>query len=191
MKKIILPVFILIALVQWLVPANIMWTKEEVLRKGKTFRFETEPVDPTNPFLGKYIHLFYKEQSLNFKGRKEYTRGQDIYVIFTEDQRGFVKITGVSEKEPAEQLKYFKANVGYSYQNVDSINMSFDYPFNEFYMDEYKAPEAEKIYNRAQRDTMVNPAVATYATVKIWKGRAVLENVIIGDKPIRELIKNN
>jgi uncharacterized membrane-anchored protein len=191
MKKLILPIFILVALVQWLVPGKIIWDKEEVLRKGKTFRFETAPVDPSNPFFGRYIYLQFQEQSFDFKSRKELFSGQDIYVFFTEDKRGFVKITGVSEKEPVGHANYFKTQVSHSYQYQDSTHVSFDYAFNEFYMDEYKAPEAETVYNNAQRDTARSPGAPTYAAVKIWNGKAVLVNVMIGDKPIGELIKNN
>jgi uncharacterized membrane-anchored protein len=179
--KIILPVFIIVSLAQWLVPAKMIFNSKEVLKKGKAYRFLTEPVDPTDPFKGKYITLNFKAEEFILKSTN-ITYGQTIFVLLGTDSAGFAYVTGISEKEPSNGADYVKATTQYVSKINDSAVVHINYPFDRFYMDEYKAPKAEDIYQKANRDT----SKITYALVKIWKGAAVIENVIIGNKPIQE-----
>ncbi len=50
MKVIIIVIAAVVALAQWLVPGSMIWKREQILAKGETFRFRTEPVDPSHPF---------------------------------------------------------------------------------------------------------------------------------------------
>lgn len=178
--KIILPAFIIVGLAQWLVPAQMIWKREEVLKKGTTYRFLTEPVDPSNPFIGKYIVLNFKESSAWVKTPQLLVRDQTIYVLLTTDSAGFAKVKGFTTNEPANQTAYVKAKVNYISEDNDSSEVHIDYPFDEYYMEEHKAPKAEEEYRKANRDTVQS----TYAQVKIWKGTAVTENVFINNKPL-------
>jgi len=184
--KIILPLFIIVGLVQWLVPAQMIWKREEVLKKGATYRFLTEPVDPTNPFIGNYITLNFKENVGKVKRGHLLVRDQTIYVLLTTDSAGFARVKGITAVEPANEPAYVKAKVRYTteigitLESPDSTEITIDYPFDEYYMEEYKAPKAETEYRKANRDT----AQSTYAQVKIWKGTAVTENVFINNKPL-------
>lgn len=177
--KTILPVFILVGLAQWLVPAQMIWKHEDVLQKGTTYRFLTEPVDPSNPFIGKYITLNFKESSAKINSSETLEYGQTIYVLLT-DSAGFARVKSITTKEPATQTTYVKAKVRYSSGGVDSTEVNFDYPFDKFYLEEHKAPKAEAEYRKANSDT----TQSTYAQVKIWKGNAVTENVFINNKPL-------
>ena len=51
-------------------------------------------------------------------------------------------------------------------------------------MDEYKAPNAETEYRKANMDSTQR----IYAAVSILKGDAVIREVMINDKPIVEVI---
>lgn len=185
--KIILPVFIIVGLAQWLVPAQMIWKREIVLQKGNTFRFLTEPVDPTNPFIGKYITLNFKEEVAWVNNEHPLERDQTIYVLLKNDSAGFAHIDGITTNEPANQTAYVKAKVRYlsNYNSSDSIEVNIDYPFDEYFMEEHKAPKAEEEYRKANRDTTKQ----TYAEVKIWKGIAVTENVYINNKPLSSYFK--
>jgi uncharacterized membrane-anchored protein len=178
----ILPIFIIVGLAQWLVPAQMIWKREEVLQKGTSYRFLTEPVDPTNPFIGKYITLNFKENSTWVKRGRLFVRDQTIYVQLTTDSAGFAKVKGITANEPASQTAYVKAKVRYTseYGDSDSTQVFIDYPFDEYYMEEHKAPKAEAEYRKATSDT----SQSTYTQVKIWKGTAVTENVFINNKPL-------
>ncbi len=185
MKKLLLPAFIIMALVQWIIPGSMIYEREEVLRKGKAFRFETEPVDPSDPFKGKYITLNYKERSIILSTTPGFKTGQEVYVVLTVDEKGFALVKNIGSTRPPAGTDYVPANVNYiSYEQDSSKHTAYlTYPFEAFYMDEFKAPKAESVY----REATIDSSKITYALVKVWKGTTVIENVFIGDKPIAEL----
>lgn len=185
MKNLLLPAFIIVALVQWYVPGKMILDSEKVLREGKTFRFLTEPVDPSNPFIGKYITLNFKEESFSVDKADDLVSANELFVLLTTDANGFARIKDVVAKEPSGNIDYVKAKLQYTTYEGNRRQLHIDYPFDKYYMDEFKAPKAEDVYRKATADT----AKQTYAVVKVWKGRAVTENVIIDNTPIRELIK--
>lgn len=185
--KLILPAFIVVGLAQWLVPAQMILKREEVLKKGSTFRFLTQPVDPSNPFIGKYITLNFKEDIAWAPKGSSFERDQTIYVLLKNDSAGFAYINGITLNEPTNQTPYVKAKVSYTsnYTSNDSTEVHIDYPFNKFYMEEHKAPKAEAEYRKAN----TGATESTYAEVKIWKGTAVTENVFIDNKPLTSFFK--
>jgi uncharacterized membrane-anchored protein len=185
MKYAFILAFSVLAIVQWVIPGKIIFEKKQVLRKGQTYKFKTEPVDPSNPFKGKYITLNFTENSFTDRIERKLSGGEDVYVVLGSDSKGFAVIKNVATKEPGNQSAYVKANVYYTSKENDSITVFIDYPFDEFYMDEFKAPRAEIIYRESNRDS----SSSTYALVKIWQGRAVIEDVLINDIPIGKLIK--
>jgi len=183
MKKLIIPIFLALACIQWWVPASMIIKKETVLKKGKQFKFLTEPVDPSNPFKGKFIALRFKASVFIPLDKNKYSAGQEIYVHLITDDSGYAKIAAISAKEPTGKTDYVKAMIRYiDYDEEKTIQIQ--YPFEEFYMDEYKAPEAESAYREGNRDKQNK----TYALVKILNGDAVIEDVLIDDIPIKKYL---
>lgn len=176
---------LILAIIQWVVPGRIIKQKNEVLHKGQAYKFKTEPVDPSHPFKGKYITLNFAENSFTDTTNRNLRSDDNVFIILGTDQRGYAIIRDLTLKEPMNNNSYVKAIVSYTSRENDSITVHIDYPFDEYYMDEYKAPKAETIYRESNRDTMN----ITYALVKIWEGDAVIENVFINDMPIKALIK--
>ena len=183
-KKIILVAFILMALAQWAVPGKMIWEKERVLELGKEFKFMTAPIDPSDPFRGKYIVLQYEENSIEVE-TDTWTEGESIYVILKTDVNGFAGIDSVSKEKPEALTDFVLAKVGYvSGKDIKTVNVIF--PFDRFYMEESKAYPAEQEYNKAQLDT----TKTTYALVNIKDGAAVLKDVMIDGVSIRDIVKN-
>lgn len=185
-KKIVLTAFILLAIIQLAIPGKMIWDKERILETGKEFKFETAPIDPTDPFRGKYIVLHYKENSIEVDSVNNWRDGENIYVILKSDENDFAKIEAVSKEKPTNTDDFVRAKVvfigGLRYQ---TLNIA--YPFDRFYMEESKAYEAEQEYIKSQRDT----TKTTYALVSIKDGEAVLKNVLIDGVPIAEIVKKN
>lgn len=185
MKYVFILSFIILAIVQWIIPGQIIWMKNEVLKKGRSYKFKTAPVDPSNPFKGKYIRLNFSERSFADTVNRNLGRDENVFVLLATDQHGYARITGLSTKQPLGNALFVESKVDYTSRKNDSIIIYIHYPFDEFFMDEYKAPKAEMIYNTSGRDSLKK----TYALVKIWKGQAVIEDVFINDTSIRVLIK--
>lgn len=183
-KKVLLPLFILVALAQLYLPAKMIWDKEDVLDSGKEYKFKTAPIDPSDPFRGKYIVLSYDENIVEIPDEHDWIRGEVIYVSMTEDNEGFAKIKSISKEKIAPNENFVKAKVGFI-TSFEITKLTIDYPFDRFYMEESKAYDAELTYRESQRDT----TKITYALVNVKNGDAVLKDVLIDGIPIRELVK--
>jgi len=183
-KLIIIILFLIVAAVQIYIPASMILDQEEIITAGKTYKFETQPVDPNDPMRGKYINLGYKENLFIIPDSVYFYRNQKVFVLLEEGSDGFAKIKNVVTEQPANDLNYVKATINEPGYYRDSTNLWIQYPFNRFYMEEYKAPEAEKVYDGSTWDK----DVTTWAVVKVKAGDAVLQDVMINGKSIVDFV---
>ncbi|MFT5847465.1 MAG: hypothetical protein ACJARX_002370 [Psychroserpens sp.] len=181
-RKHILIVFIIVAIAQIAVPAQMIFGRESVLKSGTAFKFKTEPIDPSDPFKGKYIILNYEMDKVKTKD-SGWVRHQEVYVQIANDSTGFVKAISASTDVPNSGY-FVKAKV--NWQTVRDSSLHFSLPFNEFYMKETKAYDAEVAHRDAQRDSLPKN---TYALVYIKDGEAVLDNVFINEIPIATFVE--
>jgi len=179
-KKVLIPVFILIALVQLFAPAKMILDREEVLNTGKEFKFKTVPIDPNDPFRGKYITLRFDDNTIEVQSGKDWAAGETIYVLLSTDSSGFAKIKSVSKDKIISSPDFLKAKVDW----VDGNTLNIDYPFDRYYMEESKAHDAEVQY----RESQVKNKQVTYALVSVKEGDFVLLDVLIDGVSIREIV---
>jgi uncharacterized membrane-anchored protein len=163
----------------------MIFNKEAVLTEGKEFRFKTAPIDPTDPFRGKYIILSFEENTIQVFGAEDWNQGDQVFVSITEDEQGFAKIISASKEKPSPEEDFVSASVSYVFTDSLNSQVTLEYPFNRFYMEESKAEEAEKAY----WESAVDSTDVTYALVNILNGEAVITNVMINDVPISEVAK--
>ena len=182
MKKITIGFFIAMCLVQWLVPAKMIYDSENLLREGIQYRFRTLPIDPSDPFRGKYITLNFEANSITLTDSADWKAGDVVFVSFTTDSAGFAQADVLYRDEPP-MGSYLKTTVRYTTTN-EPFQVFFELPFNRFYLEESKAPQAEQVYLNSQRDS----TLVTYALVNIGKGTALLKDVMINDKSIVEVV---
>lgn len=170
-----------VALLQLAAPGYMVFSQERVLRTGVSYRFKTAPVDPYDVFRGRYVALSFEINSAPMDAPSSFIRGQKVYVAIEEDQDGFAKAASVGESAP-DAGDYIKVKVGY----VDSSSKEvyFQWPFQRYYMEEDLALDAETAYRSMNRSGGEN----TYVTVRVKKGRAVIEELYLDDKPVREYL---
>ncbi len=178
-KKILLPAFLVVVIIQLFVPAQLIYDQEMVLRAGTTFKFKSAPIDPTDPFRGKYITLGFEDNTVGTSGEEKWQRGEPAYITIATDQDGFAVPVAASKTRPSGSEDYLKVMVRYAYDD----QLVLDYPFNRYYMEETKAKPAEEAYREGVFDKV------TYALVNIKDGNAVLKGVMIDDRPIEEVIE--
>lgn len=183
--KIILTIFILMALVQIFVPAKMILDREDVLQSGVAYKFRTAPIDPNDPFRGKYVALNFSDNTFEMDSDQDWESGQPIFVMLENDPNGFAKIQSVSQEKPSNDEDFLKANVSFISGDKNQI-LNIYYPFDRYYMEESKAEKAEEIYLESQIDTNQ----VAYALVHIKNGHAVLKDVMINDTSIREMVKS-
>lgn len=177
-------IFIVVAIIQLFVPTQMIFNREDILTTGVPYKFKTQPVDPNDPFRGKYITLSYEARTFKTFD-STWVRKEQIYVYIDVDDMGYAKIDTISRGLiPDYGNDYIKAEAGW-YDNY-SNNLDIEYPFNRYYMEETKAYDAEKAVRTRQRDSILN---TTYALVYIKEGEAVLNDVIIDDISIKDYVE--
>jgi len=193
-RKLLLPCFIIMVLVQLYVPAKMIWDKETVVVSGVEYKFKTAPVDPADPFRGKYIRLRYDSEMVVVDTTLDWERGELVYAVLNNDEDGFAKIDTLLKEQPNNGQDYISVEVRYAsspavrkrypsrnYKNTIRIK----YPFDRFYMEESKAYDAEVSAREARIDT----TKLIYALVNVKNGDSVLRDVLIDGIPIQEVVK--
>lgn len=182
MNKILLGiVFFLMIGAQWYVPAKMIYQEEKVLKEGTAYKFRTNPIDPSDPFRGKYVVLNYEVNS--FETNDSIWNYEDpIYVYIEKDSLGFAKATSVSNKLTDADRDYVLADFRGHYNGI----LRFQLPFNRFYMNEDKAMDAEIAVREVAGDTL---PTTCYGLVYVLGDRAVLEDVLIDDVSLKDYVE--
>lgn len=186
-KKYHIAGFLLLAVAQWLLPTQMIWQEEQVAFKGQTFKFKTQPIDPNDPFRGKYITLRFEASTFTTanNGSPKWMRNDKVYALLEKDAEGFVTIKTLLKKAPTDQSDYIQTNISRINADGDSSHIILDLPFTRFYMEERKAPKAEKVYRAAS----ANEKEDAYAIVKVFEGKAALQDVVVGGVSIKKLVE--
>jgi uncharacterized membrane-anchored protein len=156
--------------------------REDILSNGKEYKFRTAPMDPNDPFRGKYITLDYTNSRLASKKNVKWITNEEIYILLNIDKDGYAIPKSVSREKPRAKTDFVKAKVGYL--NDITNELEVEYPFERFYMDENNAQSAEDAYNETRKDSLVD----AYALVNIKDGDAVLKDVVIGGVSVKKIV---
>jgi uncharacterized membrane-anchored protein len=206
---------------QFAVPASMIAKHELTLRRGGAFRFKTAPVDPFDAFRGRYVALNFEALSAIRTDRDPgCKRGRRCYLILGTDTNGFAAVTGVTNRPPAaphltatfqwtheERIPtgVVKTNYYPSAKNAPPSGREFwtepvtrptgrhiveiaHLPFDRFYLPERLAPQAETAYREASRR---DSTTAATALVRVRDGHAAVEDLLIGDLPLKEYLKRH
>lgn len=178
----IIATFIMLSLAQLYLPIKMIVDQEAVVSKGKTFRFKVAPLDPNDPFRGKYITLRYEANSVKVKNVNEWMRNARVYVVLKTDPQGYAVISSLLAQRPENQVDYVEARIG-MFNGEDKSTVHIEYPFGRFYMEETKAVEAEKLF----LETLRSPKSNAYAQVYVREGNALIGDVVINGKSVKEI----
>ena len=185
--------FGLLIVAQVAVPLRMIQQHETVLREGELFRFKTEPIDPVDPFQGRYVWLRIEDDFVPMS--EAVTDAIDYkatgYALLNVDEQGFAKFTDWSSERPTQTTNYLKTKSRGQAVNWEQLadgnrtrvhqGLGIDIPFTRFYMDEAKAPRAERLAHEATRNE------DCWVEVRIFNGSAVIEDVIAEGQSLRDL----
>ena len=179
-KKITLLIFIMVVIAQFYVPLQMILDQEDIIITGTEFKFQTAPIDPYDPFRGKYITLFFKEREITVQNKIKWHNGETVFATLTTDKNGFAKVSSISKIKPSNSEPFIASKISVGY--ISSILM-IDFPFNRYYMNEDIAQKAEKIY----QEFAIKKKNETYALVAVKNGEAVVKGVCINEISIKDL----
>jgi len=185
-KTILSVAFVLMILVQWFVPSKMIWDREDVLRNGNEYYFECKPIDPNDPFRGKYITLGFKEDRYAVLDSTDYQSGEQVFIKLKNSAQGFVQIQSILKEKPENMSDVLsvKTRSNFISKTYNQNIVAIDYPFDRFYMEESKAKPAENLYRKSNRDSIS----ATYAVIMIKDGVGVIKDVMIDGVPIAKVV---
>lgn len=172
-------------LAQWAVPLYMVAQQEKVLAEGKEFKFKLSPVDPTDPFRGSYISLYFANARFERDSVADLPERGRVYVSLVIDSSGYAVIDNISTSAP-KAGDYVTANIEGSFYHKQGTTRQFiriRYPFEEFYLPQAKAKQAEHDF-RYTRDAHV-----AYAKVWLLNGAAQIEDVLIDGRSVRDIVK--
>ncbi|MEM8891492.1 MAG: GDYXXLXY domain-containing protein [Bacteroidota bacterium] len=162
-------------------PLQMISGYESVLSEGELHRFQPRPIDPYNPFKGRYVFLQYENPKLEYEnGRDVFEYGTSAYISLEKDSAGIAQPKEIFPVPP-EEGNYLRVEINYITDN----EVGFHYPFDEYYMNEEMAPKAEA----AVRDFSEWGKEEVFVDVRIKEGMAVIEQLYIQDKPIEEFLR--
>ncbi len=181
-------IFGIMVVAQLAIAFQMILKHENTLREGKVFKFKTAPVDPSDPFRGKYITLNFEAR--NWKTNDTTWHGRTkCFVELKEDENGFAKIAGVTKTPPTQNIHFVQAKVSViatMREEGKEVNELFvEFPFQQFFLQENKAPLAEAKFFEITRDT----TLVSYALVSVNKGSAVIKDVFIGENSVKKILE--
>lgn len=183
-KRILFLSLLALGIVQLAVPLSMIVKRESTLSEGRLFHFRTAPVDPYDAFRGRYVALTMEHSSIADPHARDYSPGQKIYLLLEEAEDGFARPIGLVASPP-EEGAFVTAWVARWPRNPGSVTIR--YPFDRYYMNEEKAPAAEKAY----REFSSPQTHDTYVAVRIKDGFAVLEELYVSGQPILQFLADH
>ncbi len=176
-------------LFQLALPGWVIVDHERVLTEGEVFLFRTEPIDPRDPFRGEYVTLNFEAESGQWASptasTEEYVRSSAFAVLGT-DTGGFARIERLTHEQPTGSDFVEVTFMSYGGDGVSRVSL----PFDRFYLEEGDGATTEQMLQpQWSNDTLVQP-LPTHAVVRILKGRAVIEDLVVGGRSIHEWLKD-
>jgi uncharacterized membrane-anchored protein len=184
------------AIAQLIAVGSMIINHEKVLTHGMQYKMKTAPVDPYDPFRGKYVRLNI-DNVLELDHTDTYMAGETVYAILEEDKLGFVAVSSIQREKPLH-LKFIKTKVKYASLRTKNRNkknepktevfrVTLDLPFQRFYLEEDVAPKAEILYRKHSQSNKED----AHITFRILKGKAVLEGLFIKGIPVAEFVRSS
>lgn len=181
-KAIILISFLLMVGAQWYIPYQMIQDQSTTLSTGNMYKFKIAPVDPEDPFRGKFLRLNFQDNEIKVAPEPFWQAGESVFVQFGKDSLGFARIVNLTTTEPdRSQSDYLKTTIQNVY-GTDSLTVFVEYPFDRYYINERMAEPLEKIL----AENLLDTTSLNYVTVRIRSGQAVLEEVYIDEISIPE-----
>lgn len=178
MKSLPLGVFALTVLAQWLVPLAAIRQHEKVLVEGQLVRLKCTAPDPYDPLRGRYLAVRPEASEVKVDKELKSYRGPG-YAVLAIGADGIATVNRIERERPAEGL-FVRVRVRWAYEG----KARFDWPFDRYYLNETLAPEADRWLAESLRS-----AKSVLAEVRVFDGRAVLEDLSLDGKSFREHLK--
>jgi uncharacterized membrane-anchored protein len=170
--------FVLVAAAQLAVPLSSIVVHERTLEEGRPWRFRTGPVDPIDAFRGRYVALAFPAAREVVELPADVQVGDPLFAVLAPDADGFARFERFERRLPDVDA----VPVHVTWVGGDGRG-SVEVPFDVYYLPEDLEPEAQ-----AFRDE--SGARTAWAVVRVRRGRAVIEDLVVDGVPLRAVIEH-
>lgn len=172
-----LGLFALVALAQLGAAGFAIVKHERTLADGERFLFRVAPVDPEDPFRGRYLQLGFPAATV--QGTPPVGAYEHVYAILDRDPEGFARVARLVA-EPPRGAPYLSTRIAWT----GPARVQIDLPFARYYEEESIAREADLALAEHTRQGGAGAHVA----VRVLAGHAVLEELYLGGVPLRDYL---
>ena len=181
-RRVLLILFLAACAAQWVAATWKIVERELTLRYGDVYKFKTAPVDPVDAFRGRDVAVRVEPDTVPFDGPWTREQGGWYFAELAVGEDGFARFVGLHDRCPPGKPSIRTRLASF---NDPEKKAWLKLPLDRFYMSERLAPEAERAYREHSRQG----AQDAWLRVRVWRGRAAIEDLYIGDRPIRDVVK--
>lgn len=173
------PLIAALFIIQLAVPAYMIYEQNQILSDGVVYKFKTRPIDPYDPFRGRYVILRYDVTADPIAADDSLQKGDWVYAIIDNNDKGFATFTKLMTDEPEGGQDYIELEVAWgSLESGYYVRV----PFTRYYAQEDVAPKIEQVVWDIQDEDMDG----VYVEVSVLNGKATLKELYIDDLPVRD-----
>ena len=155
-KKYLIIAFVCTVLVQLAFPLKMIFDRELILLRGETFLMKIEPIDPYDAFRGRYVSINYTNVTAPIPWsmqQEHYKFDHDLFIPLKKAANGEAIYQEAREIRPTDTDIYLRVTP--EGPTVDYETVWIDIPDKRYYMNEYKAPIADRIIKDAYAQIVV------------------------------------
>lgn len=172
-RAVILTIFVVVALLQLAAPGYTIWRQERTLALGQPFKFRTEPVDPYDAFRGRFVALGFRDAYPRSLDDVTPEAGEIVYTSLGVDVDGFAVLDAASASPPQDR-PYLKTRWAFDGRLI--------LPFDRFYLDEFKASDAERAYRENARND------SAWLVVRVLDGNWAIEDLYLDGRRLQDVL---
>lgn len=184
-SKLFIAIAALFVIAQLATPLSMVYQYHTILEQGTAYRFEVEPIDPADPFKGRYVRLSFPISQGRYTDletpvdQSEFLHNDIVYLLLSTSDDNRAIIQGIV-KTPPDKDDYVKARILRSSGQQYRLSL----PFNRYYADEFKAPKIESLVWQTNDKTYV-----ITADIRIKDGKGVIKELYVDETPILEYLR--
>jgi uncharacterized membrane-anchored protein len=163
----------------------MIYRYQQVRNEGVLYRFLLEPIDPADPFRGRYLQLSFEADRVKVCNYVNDDFSDDLYVSLGTDSLGFAKPISAGWNKPASGDYLISKNPDFYDDENNCAQAILRYNFDRWYMNETLAPLAETKLTKA----LTREGTRCWLNVRIREGKAVAEELYVNDTALADWMK--
>jgi hypothetical protein len=181
--------FAALCVAQLALPLSFAWRYERTLREGTLYRVRVEPIDPADPFRGRYVAVRLR---IVCPDCADPDYGRRVFASLATDAEGFATAAALS-RDPPPSGDFVRGVVGgpvFRPGGEVEPGVHVVLPPDRYFMTEALAPEAERAWReRVAQQEGARAAPVASARVRVRDGLAALEGLDVDGVPIERRLE--